>query len=77
MAERNYRPKRTARPENVKGTIWRLLRFMSPFKVHLIIVVLAVIVCTVLGILIGGLLQLSVPHDHEQGSHGRPCQHEA
>ena len=44
MAERNYRPKRTARPENVKGTIWRLLRFMSPFKVHLIIVVLAVIV---------------------------------
>ena len=44
MAERNYRPKRTARPENVKGTIWRMIRYMAPFRTHLIIVVFAVIV---------------------------------
>ena len=44
MAERNYRQIRTAKLEDIKGTIWRLVRYMGMYKASLIIVVFGVII---------------------------------
>ena len=43
MAERSYRQLRTARPEDIKGTIWKLVKYMGKYKTRLIIVVIGVI----------------------------------
>jgi len=44
MAERNYRQIRTAKPEDVKGTIWKLVKYMGMYKTSLVIVVFGVII---------------------------------
>ena len=42
MAERNYRQLRTARPEDIKGTIWKLIGYMGQYKGRLVMVVIGV-----------------------------------